>query len=61
MAWNLIKFRLGGQIVDGVVVDENPKTVWVKPYPTSCVHLNQNYRVIKRHKEKHKCGNFIGS
>jgi hypothetical protein len=55
MAWNLITFRLGDKMVKGLVIKDNPKTIWVKPYPTSCVHLNQNYKVIKRHKEKFKC------
>jgi hypothetical protein len=55
MGWNLITFRLGDKMVKGLVIKDNPKTVWVKPYPTSCVHLNQNYKVIKRHKEKHRC------
>ena len=45
--------RVGGQMVTGYITHCNEKTVYFKPKPTACVHINSNFRTIKRHKRKH--------
>ena len=47
------KMRVGGQMVTGYITHCNEKTVYFKPKPTACVHINSNFRTIKRHKRKH--------